>query len=177
MIADRRGSRILDDSRGQAIAAGIMLVMLFVMIAGAVYDVYKLTATRAWAYRIVGKAALAGVQGGRDFSYFMSTGNIALNASVAESVATDFAQYALSARGLGSYTLEIEVLPWPGGGTVGGFPPVARANQFGGTTWTAPEPSVGVYLAVPVDTVFFGLVNGGGPVDVHVFAAAGVVEQ
>jgi len=168
---------MIADRRGQAIAAGIMLVMLFVMIAGAIYDVYQLTATRAWAYRIVGKAALAGVQGGRDFSYFMSTGNIALNTVVAESVATDFAQYALTARELSDYTLEVEVLPWPGGGTVGGFPPVARANQFGGTTWTAPEPSVGVYLAVPVDTVFFGLVNGGGPVNVHVFAAAGVVEQ
>jgi len=167
---------MIADRRGQAIAAGIMLVMLFVMIAGAVYDVYKLTAARAWAYRIVGKAALAGVQGGRDFSYFMSTDNIALNAAVAESVATDFAQYALTSRGLGSYTLEIEVLPWPGGGTVGGFPPVARANQFGGTTWTASEPSVGVYLAVLVDTVFFGLVNGGGPVTVHAFGSAGVVQ-
>jgi len=153
-----------------------MLVMLFVMIAGAVYDVYKLTATRAWAYRIVGKAALAGVQGGRDYSYFMSTGNIALNAAVAESVATDFAQYALTARELSGYTLEVEVLPWPGGGTVGGFPPVARANQFGGATWTASEPSVGVYLAMPVDTVFFGLVNSGGPVMVHAFGSAGVVQ-
>jgi len=167
---------MITDRRGQAIAAGIMLVMLFVMIAGAVYDVYKLTATRAWAYRIVGKAALAGVQGSRDFSYFMSTGNIALNAAVAESVATDFAQYASTSRGLGSYTLEIEVLPWPGGGTLPGFPPVDRANQFGGTTWTAPEPSVGVYLAVSVDTVFFGLVNGGGPVTVHAFGSAGVVQ-
>jgi len=167
---------MIADRRGQAIAAGIMLVMLFVMIAGAVYDVYQLTATRAWAYRIVGKAALAGVQGGRDFSYFMSTGNIALNAAVAESVATDFAQYALTARELSGYTLEVEVLPWPGGGTVGGFPPVARANQFGGATWTASEPSVGVYLAMPVDTVFFGLVNSGGPVMVHAFGSAGVVQ-
>jgi hypothetical protein len=176
MIADRRGSQILDDSQGQAIAAGIMLVMLFVMIAGAVYDVYKLTATRAWAYRIVGKAALAGVQGGRDYSYFMSTGHIALNAAVAESVATDFAQYTLTTRGLSSYTLDVEVLPWPDGGTVPGFPPVDRANQFGGTTWTASEPSVGVYLAVTVDPVFFGLTNGGGPVMIHAFGSAGVVQ-
>jgi hypothetical protein len=36
---------------------------------------------------------------------------------------------------------------------------------------------VGVYLVVPVDTFLMGLINGGGAVDVHIFAAAGVVTQ
>jgi hypothetical protein len=168
---------MIADRRGQSFAAGILLVTLFALITGAVYDVYNLTATRAWAYRAAGKAALAGVQVGRDYSYYMSTGDIALDAVTAEAAAADLAHHALSDRGLTGHTLEVEVLPWPGGGTVSGFPPVGRANQFGGTSWTALEPSVGVYLAVPVHTVFFGLVNDGGPVMVHVFAAAGVVKR
>ena len=71
--------------------------------------------------------------------------------------------------GLSGYTLRVEVLNAPGGGSLADFPP-AR-------TWSDTEPAVGIYMEVPVETVFMQAVNGGGPVVLHVFAAAGVTSQ
>jgi hypothetical protein len=88
---------------------------------------------------------------------------------MARSEAIDAVDEGLSELGLSGYTVWVEVLDSPGGGSIPGYPP--------GRTWTEPQPSVGVYLVVPVDTFLMGLVNGGGPVDVRAFAAAGVTTQ
>ncbi len=81
----------------------------------------------------------------------------------------------LSARGVVSYTADIRVLPAWDGGAVGGYPPVPVRMGAGRGAWSSPEPAVGVYLHIPVETFFLGLV-GRPSVGVDAFASAGVAQ-
>jgi len=160
---------LLKKKRGQTAASAVVATVLLVVIAAVLVDGLNLLSTRQRCLEIATAAALKGASRGRDFSAYVSTGQIALNMSTAIAETTAALNDGLTALGLAGYTAQVEVLPNAGGGSIGNFPP--------GQTWTATEPSVGVYLTVPVDTFFMSWINGGGPVEIHVFAAAGVVES
>jgi hypothetical protein len=161
--------RLLAGKRGQTVASGVVAVLLLLVVASGLVDGLHLLSTRQRCLQAASAAALRGASRGRDYAYFMSTGQPGLNALTAQAEAVRAADDGMARMGLAGYALQVEVLDVPGGGSMSNFPP--------GRTWTATEPSVGVYLIVPVDTLLMGPINGGGPVDVHVFAASGVTTQ
>lgn len=160
--------------RGQAIAAGVLLVMIFTLLAAGIADLYRLREARNWGYRAAESAALAGVTLGRDLTpvYDPARGEPRVDPTAGHSNAEAALLDALSRRGVAGATYRIEVLEW--GGTINGYPPVDRADLMtGASTWTSSEPAVGVYLEIPVNTTLLRFVLG-DRVAVHVFAAAGV---
>jgi hypothetical protein len=160
--------RFLKRKRGQTLASAVVAVVLLVVVAAALTDGLNLLSTKQRCLQIATAAALRGASRGRDWAGFISTGQMQLDVAAAQAEAVAAVDAGLIGMGLTGYTAQVEVLPDPDGGSIGNYPP--------GQTWSTPEPSVGVYLVVAVDTVLMGWINGGGPVDVHVFAAAGVVE-
>ena len=163
--------------RGQTTIAAALLVMVLLLVAAGLTDTYILLETRAWARRVAEDAAVVGASAGRDWDGFVANGEMTLIQATAYTAALDALQDGLDQRGMTAYAADVRVLPNSGGGTITGYPPLERADMFGSSDWTANEPAVGVYLSLPVETVFFGLVNGGQPVEAHVFAAAGVAVQ
>jgi hypothetical protein len=161
--------RFLIKKRGQTLASAVVATVLLLVVASGLVDGLNLLSTKQRCLGISSAASLRGVSRGRDYTYYLSTGQIGLDVSTAQSEATSVVDDGMTGMGLSSYMVQVEVLDAPGGGSIPNFPP--------GRTWTETEPSVGVYLVVPVDTFLMGLINGGGPVDVHVFAAAGVTTQ
>lgn len=155
------------------IVAAVLLVAILILVIGAMVDVYRLQETRSWAYRTAEAAALAGATLGRDLSAVYTTGLPHVDPATGYVAAEQAVLEALARRGVTGATCDIRVIEW-GGETIPGYPPVARADMWGTTDWTATEPAVGVYLAVPVETFLLGLVSDSGPVTVHAFAAAGV---
>lgn len=164
------------DARGSATLAGVFVVLILVLLAAALVDVYRIQDTRAFAYSAANDAALRGASFGRAWDRFTATGEMGLDPLSAENAAQSALGELLAARGIVPYAYEIQVLPDPGGGSVANFPPVARAELTGAPAWTEARPAVGVYLAIPVPTILFGFVNGNQPVTAHAFAAAGIVE-
>lgn len=157
---------------GQAAALAVLLVMLLAIVAGGVVDLYRLQETKNWAYRAAEAAALAGVAEGRDYSAWMTGGQMRLDPALALAAAEHTLQATLAWRGETDAIYEIRVLEF--GGVEPGFPP-SRANLWGSGDWVSDEPAVGVYLEIPVSTMLLGLVTGNEPI-VHAFAAAGVGE-
>jgi len=158
---------------GQATVLAVVLVMVMVLVAGAVADLYRVQEIRSFAYRAAEAAALAGVSQGRDYNSVISTGQIRVDPAVASAIAEETLLSTLSWHGL-TATYDIRVLEY--GGTVPGFPPVPRADLWGAGDWTSDLPAVGIYLEVPVQTMLLGWVWG-EEVRVHSFAAAGVGEE
>ena len=162
----------LSDARGAAALWGAMASLVLILAAAGVLDAYRLSTTRDWAYQVASDAALRGVSRGRDFASLTGGGVMKLDEGAAVYEAMSAASAALAEKGVSSYVLDARALPQ--GGTIYGFPPVARASQSGETNWSSTEPAVGVYLEVPVSVVFFGWVNGARTVPVHAFGAAGL---
>lgn len=160
--------KLLAGKRGQTLASGAVAVLLLLVVASGLVDGLHLLSTRQRCLQVASAASLRGASRGRDYAYFLSTGQPGLNALTAQAEAVRAADDGMARMGLAGYALQVEVLDVPGG-SIDDFPP--------GRIWTAREPSVGVYLVVPVDTLLMGPINGGGPVDVHVFAASGVTTQ
>ncbi len=167
-------SETLSDQRGQASVAGVVATVIVILITAGLVDLYRLQEVRSWAYQAASDAALAGASSGRDYAHFMATGVISLDEGVAIEAARERVQEEMAARGIVEYTVDIRAVADPEGGTIPGYPPVARASQWNVSSWNESEPSVGVFLVVPVETYLFGLINGNRPIQVHVFAAAGV---
>ena len=161
--------RFILNRRGQTLASAVVATVLLLVVASGLVDGLNLLSTKQRCLEIASAASLRGVSRVRDYTYYLSTGQIGLDVFTAQSEATSMVDDGMTGMGLSGYTVQVEVLDTPGGGSVSNFPP--------GRTWTETEPSVGVYLVVPVDTFLMGLINGGGSVDVHVFAAAGVTTQ
>ena len=160
--------------RGQAVVSGVLLVMILTLLAGGIVDVYRLQEARSWAYRAAEASALAGVTLGRDLSTVYWAGRPRVDPAVGFSTAEDVLLEALVRRGAVGAAYQVEVLEW--GGTVAGFPPLARADLWGVGDWTCEEPAVGVYVALPIETFVLGLAIGDRMVTVHAFAAAAVGE-
>lgn len=165
---------MLSDQRGQASVAGIMATLILILITAGLVDLYRFQEVRSWAYQAASDAALAGAGSGRDYGRFMATGVISLDEEVAIEAARERIEEEMARRGIVEYMVEIRALPDPEGGVIPGYPPVPRASQWNVSSWSEGEPSVGVFLIIPVETYLFGLINGNRPIEVHVFAAAGV---
>lgn len=166
------------DARGNASIAGLFLVLIVSVLAGALVDVYRLQDVRTFAYSVANDAALRGVSRGRDWAQFTATGEMSLDPYRATDTAQETLEVLMAARGLPQFQYQIGVIPDPAGGSFT-LPPacVARASLWGSTTWTETRPAVGVCLQIGVPTILFGLVNGGQPITVNAFAAAGVSER
>jgi len=161
--------RWLRERRAQTMASGVLVILLLLVTAATAVDGLHLLTMRQRCLEIASAAALQGTSRGRDYAYYLATGQIALDVISARDEATSAADAALAALGLSGYTIRVEVLDAPGGGSLSGFPP--------GQTWMETEPAVGVYLEVPVQTVFLHIVNGSSAVTLRVFAAAGVTTE
>lgn len=168
------------DRSGQALASGVLMVIVLLLVAAGLVDAYALLEARAWGYRVAEAAALRGASRARDWEHATATGEMRLLEDIAQSEAMDLVGREMAVRGVAEFEADVRVLPETSGGAVLGFPPLAVASQFGESGWSEDGPSVGVYLAFPVETFFFGLVvpggnemEGGHRVQVHVFAAAG----
>ena len=161
--------------RGQIMVAGALLLLILILVAGGLVDVYRLQDTRAWAYRAAEAAALSGVAQGRDFSTIYTVGASRLDPGVGSAGAQQTLDAEIARRGLADVTYQIEVSEW-GGEEFPGFPPVPRADLWGADRWTINEPSVGVYVEVTVPTFLLGLTQQ-SVVTIHAFAAAGIGTQ
>lgn len=163
------------ERKAQSAVWGLLAILVLVIIAGGLVDIYRLFAARNWAYSVAQEAALAGASRGRDWDVVINTGFIQLDSTVSRSEALNVVASAMQIRGIVGYSVDVQVLPDPSGGTIPGFPP--RPVRMGETLgdWSSDEPAVGVYLEVPVDWTLldiFGVV----PKEVRVFASAGVVQ-
>ncbi len=163
--------RMIQDTRGYAVVWGLLLTSLFILMAGAVYDVYMAYHYRTWGYEVVSEAARRGVIEGAEWppQNFYFTGELHLQPNEASTKAASFLKDALSRRGITDYSYDIRVLP-TGGGTVPNFPPVLRAAQDG-QYMHLNGPGVGVYLEFSYPTVWLGVLSR-GEYRIHVFAAA-----
>jgi hypothetical protein len=176
-------------SRGQVIVLATILVLLFVLIAAVLIDVYHLEEARNWGYNVAQNSAMAGVSLGRDWNSFEATldpmapvptpredkcvepGKISLSEGLAWSTANEMCNREMDARGITGYSCTIHVLPLPNGGAgEPGWPPDGRLGGAMGD-WHAHNPAVAVYVTFPVHTFFMSIV-GRSSVEIHVFAAA-----
>jgi hypothetical protein len=159
--------------KAQTAVWGLLTTLLFVAIAGALVDVYRLFAARNWAYSVAQEAALTGASRGRDWDSIMAGGDIRLLPASAKAAAENLVAAEMDTRGVHGYGMDVRVLPDTSGGSVTGYPPrpVRLGNALG--NWTSDEPAVGVYLVVPVNWLFLDRI---GIVEktVSAFAAAGV---
>lgn len=166
------------DVRGNASIAGLFLVLIVSVLAGALVDVYRLQDLRTFGYSVANDAALRGVSQGRDWAQFTATGEMSLDPYRATDTAQETLETLMAARGLPQFQYQIGVIPDADGGSFQLPPPcMARASLWASSTWTETRPAVGVCVQIVVPTILFGLVNGGQPVTVNAFAAAGVSEQ
>ncbi len=156
---------------GQVALAAVMAVALLVVIAAALTDGLYLLVQKAHVQQVASSAALKGASVGRDWWWYTRTGQMRLDGPLACATAEAEveAELGIDCVCVDSPTADpCQVMALEEGGTVDGFPP--------GASWASAEPAVGVYVALPVDTVFLGFLLGSSQVTVHVFAAAGVPE-
>jgi hypothetical protein len=168
-------ARIAGD-RGQTTVAAMLAVLFLVLVTAGMVDLARLWETRMWSYRAAEAAALAGAGRGRDYGAYVAGGDIVLDEPSAMAEAESALLKILAVRGLEStagYTIQAHA--GPGSGSYPGYPPSAHAGMTPGE-WGPEGPAVGVYLVVPVQPVLYGWVNGNREIDVHVFAAAEVLE-
>ncbi len=158
------------EPRGQIMIAGALCLLIVILIAGGLLDVYRLQEARDWAYRAAEAAALNGVARGRDFAPIYSGGAPRLDPAIGRATAAETLLAELAQRGLSGASYRIEVSEW-GSDVFTGYPPSARADLWNATDWQPPAPSVGVYVEIPINTFLLGLTQQ-GVVTVHAFAAA-----
>jgi hypothetical protein len=164
---------MISERRAQTAAWGLLAMMAFIAVASGLVDIYRLYAARNWAYSVAQEAALAGTSKGRDWTSITSSGEIRLVSATAKSEAEKLVVAEMAARGISGYTMDVRVLPDPAGGSIVGYPPrpVRLGNSRG--NWSSNEPSVGVYLTMPVDWLLLDKVGITGK-SISVFAAAGI---
>jgi Flp pilus assembly protein TadG len=165
---------MMRDTRGQIATASAMLVMILIVIAGALVDIYRLQEARDWAYRAAEAAALSGAADGRDFSTIYTIGQMRLDPITGYDVAQRTLDAEIARRGATGVIDQIETSEW-GGDVFTDFPPVSRADLWNSDTWSPTTPSVGVYVELPVTTFLLGLTQQ-NTIRVHAFAAASVAQ-
>ncbi len=159
------------EERGSGSALVIALLAFLILIAAGLTDYYHAQQIRNWAYNLAAEAARSGSER-VDLDYYLASGLTRLLVPAAQTAATTYVHAATFPAGVTLSTLDVRVLPAPTGGSIASFPPVPRANMTGGVDWTEVRPAVGVYIELSVPSHFLGLVNGGQPVPLHVFASA-----
>lgn len=167
---------MIHDRKAQSAVYGFLIFLVLLLAAAGLVDIYRLLEARSWAYQVAQEASLAGASRGRDWAYVATSGGqIRLDQTTAYDTAVQIVQAEMAHRGITAYSMDVRVLPDPGGGTIANYPPVPVRLGTALGDWTTGEPSVGVYLAVPVDWVMldiFGIVGKG----VNVFGSAGVAQ-
>ena len=166
---------MLRDDKAQAAVWGLLTVLVLLILAAGLVDIYRLYAARTWTYSVAQEAALAGVSRARQWDDFLVSGSITLDEDVALTTAQSIVQSAMQVRGITDYQMDIRVLPDSSGGSIPDFPPYSVRLGEGLENWSTDEPAVGVYLEVPVQWTlldFFDIPEKG----VRVFAAAGVAQ-
>ena len=163
---------MIRDTRGHIVIASALLVVILILVAGALVDVYRLQEARAWAYRAAEAAAVTGSATGRDLSTIYIIGQPRLDPTAGYVGAQQTLEAEIARRGAAGVMYRIEVSEW-GNTEIVGFPPVPRADLWGDGTWQTKEPAVGVYVEMPVETLLLGLTQQ-GVVTVHAFAAASI---
>lgn len=166
---------MLHDRRAQSAVMGILILLVLLLLAAGLVDLYRAFTARTWAYSVAQEAALIGVSSARDWETLSSTGEMRLNEAVAIHSAGETVVTEMETRGISNYTVSIRVLPEPDGGQVEDFPPRPVRLGTAKGDWETDEPAVGVYLQVPVDWVLldtFGIPEK----SVSVFASAGVTQ-
>jgi hypothetical protein len=166
---------MVQDRKAQSAVLGLLVILVLILLSAGLVDIYRLYAARNWAYSVAQEAALAGASKGRDWNTLATTGEIRINETIATSQAEWIVASEMETRHISGYTLDIQVFPDPGGGTIHSYPPRPVRLGTGKGDWNTTEPAVGVYLAVPVDWLMldtFGIVEK----SVSVFASAGVVQ-
>ena len=158
--------------RGSGLVYGVLGAALLLLVVGALYDAYAMYHYRTWGYQVAGEAARMGTLQGADLDY--TTGAVILDATIAAQAARQFLLTALPQQPLTAYAYDIRVITAATGGTLPGFPPVARANLDGGPMRLS-QPGVGVYLVMQFPTAWLGLLSRDA-YQVHVFSAAQVSE-
>ena len=165
--------------RGQVAVQAVLLILLFILLATVLVDVYSMLEARNWGYQIAQQAALAGVSQGRDWNSLATppcTGGpapIRLVSSTAQNAAINILEREMVFRGISYAVYDVRVLPDYDGGSIAGFPPSTVRLGAGRGDWSVTEPSVGVYLTFRVSTFLMSFV-GRPTVDISVFASAGV---
>ena len=164
---------MISERKAQTAAWGLLVMMVFIAVASGLVDIYRLYAARNWAYSVAQEAALAGTSKGRDWTSITSSGEIRLVSATAKSETEKLVIAEMTARGISGYTVDVRVLPDPAGGSIAGYPlrPVRLENSRG--NWSSNEPSVGVYLTMPVEYLLLDKVGITGK-SISVFAAAGI---
>jgi len=79
------GNGMIRERRAQSAVWGLLTILIFIIIAAGLVDIYRLYAARNWAYTVAQEAALAGASRGRDWAYVSATGNIRLTSTLATS--------------------------------------------------------------------------------------------
>ena len=169
------GKGMIRDRRAQSAVWGLLTILVFILIAAGLVDIYRLYSARNWAYSVAQEAALAGASRGRDWTYVAATGSIRLTPEIAASQAQQIITAEMNARGVSGYNADIRVLPDPSGGTITGYPPRPVRLGNGRGDWSTNEPAVGVYLTIPVEWLLLdriGIIEK----SVCVFASAGVAQ-
>lgn len=168
--------RVYNNESGQSTVFAVLSVLMLVLLVAGIVDLARLWEYRTWGYRVAESAALAGLANSRDYTAYMNTGDIALDATVAYQDAIDALREALNQRSdLTSVTYDVRVHDAVTTAVYAGYPPVARASMESGD-WSPDNPAVGVYLEFAVQPVLYGWVNGNQTIPIHVFAAASIVE-
>jgi hypothetical protein len=166
---------MLRDDKAQAAVWGLLTVLVLLILAAGLVDIYRLYAARAWAYSVAQEAALAGVSKARQWDDFMSTGTISLDERIALTTAQAIVQSAMQVRGITDYQIDIRVQPDASGGSIPDFPPHSVRLGEGLGNWFTDVPAVGIYLEVPVQWTLLDLFDIPEK-GVRVFAAAGVAQ-
>jgi len=71
------------ERKAQSAVWGLLTILILVVIAGGLVDIYRLYAARNWAYSVAQEAALAGASRGRDWDTVLNSGFIQLDQVVA----------------------------------------------------------------------------------------------
>jgi hypothetical protein len=188
-------------ARGQVLVFSFIVIILFMLVAIVLIDVYHIQEARNWGYQVAQEAAMEGVGKNRDFSLYAPTaastptidilvtsdplateippacediGLVTIDATQAEADTRNAIAREMARRGIATYTADVRVISDPHGGSVAGFPPSGRLNGLTGD-WTTTSPAVGVYLSFDVSTFFMSFI-GRDSVTVNVFAAAALTQ-
>ena len=168
-------SGMVRDRTAQSAVWGLLAILILVLVASGLVDIYRLYAVRNWAYSVAQEAAMTGASRGRDWSAVTTSTEIRLNTDTALDEADKIVSTEMSSRGISGYAADIRVLPNPGGGEMPDYPPNAVRLGLGLGSWSSNQPAVGVYLSLPVNWLILDRL-GIIPKTVNVFASAGVAE-
>jgi uncharacterized membrane protein len=92
------GNGMIREWKAQSAVWGLLTILVLVIMAAGLVDIYRLYAARNWTYSVAQEAALAGASRGRDWAYLSATGDIRLVSGLATSQAEQVVTAEMIAR-------------------------------------------------------------------------------